>query len=197
MLVKRTRAKEFAWPNNAPEDAAVEMDAGDRAIESVDGVGCANTWNEIEHPVEYSDLCETGDDRDGKLQLEKNPWRDFHVVAKLEVGGELQTLGGGDVAKCCKDHIGNRTTGKYDSADQLADEVDAALLVRNGHDNANGNEEDCPDAECQQKTIPRQMDRIVFDNEHADGGHAQTSQYVPGNRYVFVSPHQPVVYVLR
>ena len=40
-----------AGPHDAPEDAAVEVDAGDGAGEAVDGVGVADGGDVGEHPV--------------------------------------------------------------------------------------------------------------------------------------------------
>lgn len=39
-------------------------------------------------------------------------------------------------------HIGDRPPGKDDSADELADEVEAAVLIRNSHDDADRYEKD-------------------------------------------------------
>jgi len=69
-------------------------------------------------------------------------------MAELEIGSKFQALGCRDVAKGCEDHVRDRSTGEYNTADELADEVDAALLVCDGHDDADGDEEDCADAKC-------------------------------------------------
>jgi hypothetical protein len=62
-------------------------------------------------------------------------------VAELEVGREFEALRRSDVSVGCKDHVGNRTPREGDTADELADEIEAALLVCDGHDYANGYEE--------------------------------------------------------
>lgn len=38
-------------------------------------------------------------------------------------------------------HVSNRSPWKDDTADELADEVETAVLVRNSHDNTDGDEE--------------------------------------------------------
>jgi hypothetical protein len=43
----------------------------------------------------------------------------------------------------------------------LADEIDAAVLVGDGHDDAVGYEEDGPDGEGQQKAVPGEVDGIA------------------------------------
>lgn len=169
------------------------MDTGDGAVEAVDGVGGANAGDVVEHPVEHADLGQTGYDGHNKLQFEQDSWGNLHVVAELEVGCKLQTLRRGDVAKCSEYHIGDGTTGEYDAADELADEVDAALLVRNGHDNADWDKEYRTDSECEQETVPGEIDRVVLDNEHTHSCHADTSEQIPRNRHIFVSSHQAVV----
>lgn len=138
-------AKELAGPDDAPEDGAVEVDAGDGAGEAVDGLGGADAPDVGEHPVEDADLGDGGDERSGDLDGEHDARRDLHVVAELEVGGELDALGRGDVAIGDEDHVGDGAAGEGDAADELADEVDAAVLVGDGHDDAVGDEEDGAD----------------------------------------------------
>lgn len=61
-------------------------------------------------------------------------------MAKLKVGREFDALGGADVAVGDKDHVGDRAAGEDDAADELADEVEAAVLVRDCHDYADWDE---------------------------------------------------------
>ena len=49
-------AEEFAGPDDAPEDAAVEMHASERTCEAVDCLWCADTGDVCEHPVQNADL---------------------------------------------------------------------------------------------------------------------------------------------
>lgn len=72
-------------------------------------------------------------------------------------------MGGGDVAVCDEDlvgandvsgccawfgclmdthHVGDRSSGKDDSTDELADKVEAAVLVCDSHDDADGYEKE-------------------------------------------------------
>ncbi len=82
-------------------------------------------------------------------------------MTEFEVRGELDALGGGYVAICDKDHIGDRATWEYGAADELADEVDGAMLICDGHDDAIGDEEDGAQAESEEKSIPREMNRVA------------------------------------
>jgi hypothetical protein len=70
-------------------------------------------------------------------------------------------LRGGDVAVCDKDHIGDRSTWEDGTADKLADEVDATVLIRDCHDDANWNEEYCANSECQDQPIPGKMNWVA------------------------------------
>ena len=97
-------------------------------------------------------------------------------MAEFEVGCEFEALGRRDVSEGCEDHVGNWSPGEDTSADQLAYEVDAALLVGDGHDDANGDEESRADAECEKKAVPREVDGVVLDNVHADGGHCGSGE---------------------
>lgn len=137
------------------------MDASDGACEAVDGLGGADSLNVGKHPVEDADLGDGGDERGDDLDGEHDARRDLHVVAELEVGGELDALGGGDVAVGDEDHVGDGAAGKGDAADELADEVDAAVLVGDGHDDAVGDEEDGADCEGEEKAVPGEVDGIA------------------------------------
>ena len=66
-------------------------------------------------------------------------------MAQLEVRREFYALGGRDVPVRHEDHVGDRSSGEDDAADELANEVDAAVLVGYGHDDAVGDEEDGAD----------------------------------------------------
>lgn len=154
-------AEELAGADDAPEDGAVEVHAGNGAGEAVDGLGGADAADVCKHPVEDADLGDGGDEGGDDLDEEHDARRDLHVVAELEVGGELDALGGGDVAVGDEDHVGNGAAGEGDAADELADEVDAAVLVGDGHDDAVGDEEDGADGEGEEEAVPGEVDGIA------------------------------------
>lgn len=70
-------------------------------------------------------------------------------------------MGGGDVAVGDEDHVGDGTAGKDGAADELADEVDGGVLVGDGHDDADGDEENGADAEGEKETIPGEVDWVA------------------------------------
>ena len=49
-------------------------------------------------------MGECGDKGGDQLDGEEEFWRDFHVVAKFQVGGEFDALGRGDVTISYEDH---------------------------------------------------------------------------------------------
>ncbi len=137
------------------------MHTGDRAREAVDRLRCADAGYVAEHPVEDADLGQRRDDGGYHLHGEEDAGRNLHVVAQLEIGREFDALRGGDISICHKYHVGNRSAGKDGASDELADEIDAAMLIRHGHDDTNGDEEHTAYCEGEQQTVPRKMDRIA------------------------------------
>ena len=140
-------AEELAGADDAPQDGAVEVHAGDGAGKAVDGLRGADARHVLEHPVEDGNLGEGADDGGDHLDAEEDPGWDFHVVTELEVGGELDTLCRRDVAVGDKDHVGDGASGENGAGDQLADQVNAAVLICDGHDDADGDKENAADSE--------------------------------------------------
>jgi hypothetical protein len=138
-------AEEFAWPDDTPKNTAVEMDASERACETIDGFRSAYSGNIGKHPVQDADLGDGGYDRCDHLNEEENPWRNFHVMAKLEISRELYALRRGDVSVCNENHICDWPAGEDSTTHKLADQIDAAVLVGDSHDNADWNEKDGAD----------------------------------------------------
>lgn len=122
--VEAFSAEEPCGADDAPEDAAVEVHAGDGAGEAVDGGGRAYAADVGEHPVEDADLGEAGGDGGGELDGEERARGDLGVVAQLQVRGELQCLRGGDVAVGDEEHVRDGSAGEEEAAGELADEVD-------------------------------------------------------------------------
>lgn len=72
---------------------------------------------------------------------EDSRW-DFHVVTEFEIGGELNSLCRGNISVCYEYHICNWSTRKYGTTYKLADEINAAVLIGDGHDDTNWDKED-------------------------------------------------------
>lgn len=76
------------------------------------------------------------------------------------------------------------------------------------HYDADGDEEDGPDTEGEEETVPGEVDGVaglsdevgyewggdlLFDDENPYCGHTEACDDVPENRNIVVSPHQTVV----
>ena len=139
--VSRSGTEELGGADHAPEDGTVEVDAGYRASEAVDGLGRADAGNVCEHPVEDRNLGERGHNRCHHLDFEEDPRWDFHVMPKLQIRGKLDALSRRDVAVGHEHHIRNGPSGKDKACDELTDKVDATVLVRHCHYYADGDKE--------------------------------------------------------
>ena len=79
-------------------------------------------------------------------------------MPEFQVGGELDALSGGYVAVGHEDHVGDGPAGEHDTADQLTDEVQRRVLVRNGHDDADGNIEEGGYEQGEEEAVPGEVD---------------------------------------
>ena len=131
--VERARAEETVWTDDAPQDASIEMHPCDRTVKAVDCLWCADAGNISEHPVQNSNLSDAGDEGRDHLDGKEKFRRYLHVMSKFQVGRELDALGGADVAVGDEDHIGDGPAREHYTANELADEVQAAMLVRYSH----------------------------------------------------------------
>ena len=138
MSIQGAFTEEPTWSDNTPEYATVKMHPSYRTSETVDGLWSAEARNVEEHPVENTNLCQARDNGSHHLDIKEKLWRDLHVMTELEVGGEFNPLCRTDVAVGHKNHVRHGTTGEDDTANELADEVKAAVLIGDGHDNSHG-----------------------------------------------------------
>ena len=57
----------------------------------------------------------------------------------------------------CKNHVCYGTSGKYHPANELTYQIEAALLICDGHYNPNGNKENSTDTKSEEEPIPWQI----------------------------------------
>ena len=62
-------------------------------------------------------------------------------MAKLQVGREFNTLCRTDIAVSDEYHVRDGPAGEHNTTDELADEIEAAVLIRYSHNDAHGDEE--------------------------------------------------------
>ena len=137
------------------------MHSSQRTDKAIDCLWSADVWDVGEHPIQDEDLCDGRYDGGDHLHREEDSWWNLHVMTKFEVCREFDSLGGRDIAICYEDHVGDRSTWKNSTANELADEIDAAVLICDGHDDADGNEENRADAKGKNQSIPWKMNWVA------------------------------------
>lgn len=68
-------------------------------------------------------------------------------MAKLQVRGKFNALGGADVGISHEYHVRNRSTREDDAAEELANQIETAMLIGDGHNDANWNEKHTRDSQ--------------------------------------------------
>lgn len=126
--------------DDTPDDGCSAEDLRRGTDKPVWLVSVAHAVDIREHPRLHAELDGTSDNRRRHLRPEHGPRRDLHVVTELEVGCELQSLGHGDVAPGLEHHHGDGLAGEGVADDELCDDVEADLLVRDGLDHADGDD---------------------------------------------------------
>ncbi len=126
--------------DDTPDDAGGAEHLGGGADEAVLLRGVAHVLDVGEHPRLDAELRGAGDDGGDDLAPEHRLGRDLHVVAELEIGGEGERLRHGDVTPGLEQHHGDGASGEAVTDDQLGDDVQANLLIRDSLDHADGDD---------------------------------------------------------
>ena len=93
----------------------------DEAIRLIRG---AHALNVREHPCLNTELDSAGDDGCDDLRPEHGAWRNLHVMAELEVGSKLQSLGHRGVAVSLEHHHGDRAARERIANDELSEHAE-------------------------------------------------------------------------
>jgi len=110
LLVNLTMRELTLRANNTPNDTRGSKHLCAQAEESILLVRTANSVNVREHPFLDAELGGTSNDGSKDLRPEHGAWWDLHVMTKLEVGGERESLHHGDVPPGLEQHHRNGTT---------------------------------------------------------------------------------------
>lgn len=137
------------------------MNTGDGAGETVYGIGSADAFDVLKHPVEHANLGKGRDNRGDHLNRKEGPRWNLHVMSEFEVGGEFESLHGCDIAVGDEYHVGDGTAGEECAADKLTDEIEGRLLICDGHDDADRDEEDGAYAEGEEETVPWEVNGVA------------------------------------
>ena len=102
--------KDALRADETPDDGSVEEDAAVRAVELVDLVLGADVHDgAAKSPLQNCDLDDTSPEGGDGLRHEHGaPWN-LHVLAQLQVLGEVKALSHGDVAVRLEEHHGDWT----------------------------------------------------------------------------------------
>lgn len=141
-MIHLTRRELKPRPNNAPHDARGPKHLCARTDKPVLLARLAHILDIREHPCLYAELNRARHHRRDRLRAEHRPRRDLHVVAQLEVRGELERLRHSDVPPSLEEHHGNWTARKRVPDNKFRDDVQPDLLVGDSLDHANWNEVD-------------------------------------------------------
>lgn len=82
-------------------------------------------------------------------------------MAEFEVRREFYTLRGGDVTVRHEDHVCDGSTWEDSTANELADEVNTTVLICDGHNDADWDEEDRANSESEDQSIPWEMNWVT------------------------------------
>ena len=159
-IVQLALREQTLWPNHTPLETNKHIEqtkkkkntnvpetydnrcgaenGGRRADKAVCLGGRAEVLDVGEHPRLHAELHGSSDDRRDDLAEEHRARCDLHVVAELKVARELQRLHHGDIAPRLEQHHRDRAAGQGISDDQLRDDVEPNLLIRDGLDHADG-----------------------------------------------------------
>lgn len=66
-------------------------------------------------------------------------------MAEFQVRREFYALGGADIGVGHKDHVRDRAAGKYGATEELADQIETAVLVGDSHDKTDWYKENAGD----------------------------------------------------
>lgn len=124
-----------------------------------------------EHPRLHTELHGTGNNGRDDLSPEHGTRRHLHVVAKLEVGRELESLEHRDVAPGLEHHHCNRTSRERVADDELSDDIETDLLVGDSLDHTDGDNENEGDYKRQDERPDRELCRPDFDGYDTEDEH--------------------------
>ena len=158
LLVDLTLRELPGWADDTPDDRCCTEDLGTGADEVILLGRGAHVFDVGEHPRLDTKLDGSGNDGSEDLGEEQSSGtifkytgkineygcgsgrdvRNLHVVANLEIVGELQGLSHGDVTPGLEHHHSDGLAGEQVTDDQLSDDVQTDLLVSDGLNDTNG-----------------------------------------------------------
>lgn len=155
------------------------------------GLGlAADIGNGTESPVHDSDLDDGGPETRNHLSCKGYAGRNLHVVAKLHVLQEEQSLVHGNVTICLEQHHGHGAARLHVSDDELGDDVKSDLNVGRGLHNTTRDEPETADDQGHEESPPREMSRVAKDNTEGHSNHGKSDSAIPPERNSLETRHE-------
>lgn len=185
-----TGTKDQLGANDTPDDTGVVKGAGVGAGQTLGLVGGADAVDVASQEVVGGNL-HNGQPDDGKgLGAKHAAGRDLHVVADLHVGHVGEAVVGHHVAPGLEEHHGDGAAGQHVAEDHLGDDVETGLLVGDGLDHADGDEEEEADEDTDDESPPGEMRWPDEGRNHAESEANDKDAKEPPFRCLLILTHE-------
>ena len=147
-VVDGARTEHLFRTESAPEDGSREKLVVPRASEVILLRRQTNIRDLGHLVIENGRAHEGGDECCPHLAVEGNPWIDVHVVGEFEILSEVESTRGRDVSVSLEVVHSGGVTREPETTEELGNNVQANLNVRDGHDDPARNAEDHSEENC-------------------------------------------------
>lgn len=137
-----TGTKDQLGANNTPDNTGIVECASVGASKTLGLLRSANTLNVTTKEVVSSNLHNGKPDNGKCLSAKHAAGRNLHVVTDFHVRNIGETVVGHHVTPRLEQHHGNGAAGKHVTENHLGNDVQTSLLVGDGLNHADGNEEE-------------------------------------------------------
>ena len=147
-------------------------------------------------PALNHDDDETGDRAGGDLRDKHDSGRDLHVMAKLQVTGEVEGLLRHDGAVNLEDHHGNGLSWDHVARDEFGKDVKGQLLVGNREQDSEGEDEEQGKDDGEDISPERHLRGVHLDRNRSEDERTEENGNKPPVGNISVARHQAGVNVL-
>ena len=147
-IVDGARTEHLFRTESTPQDGSREKHVGAGAGEVVLLRGQADVGDLGHLVVENGQLPDVGNLRLHLRLHEGDPRRDVHVVGELEILSEVESLRGREISVSLEVVQSDSVTREPETAEELGNNVQGDLDVRDGHDDAARDAEDHSEENC-------------------------------------------------
>lgn len=185
-----TRGEDTLRSNDTPDNGGVEKYTTVGAAEMV-GLGLgADIGNSTEGPVHDSNLDDGAPQTRNHLSGKGDTRRNLHVVTKLHVLQEEQSLVHGNVTVCLEQHHGHGASRLHVTDDEFGDDVETDLDVGCGLHNTARNKPETADDQRDKESPPREMGGVPNDNTEGHSNHDKSNSTIPPDRNALETRHK-------